>query len=149
MLLLILLFLLHTLRDRHQQANLASKVCDSPWLRDQQVGPETPHWQHFITNEFIKIWNICYQYQTSLTIFNIFCCIENKNNFYLIVIYCKNIVIDIYYIDMICLFNMLVNFWLWIPKLLQAAQTRTLRSRTTLSQHAKHFSVMGDYNSPR
>ena len=41
--------------------------------------------------------------------FNICYCVGNKTNFYLIVIYCTNIVIDIYYID-ICLFNMLVNF---------------------------------------
>ena len=36
--------------------------------------------------------------------------LEIKNTFYLIVIYCMNIVIDTYFIDMIYLFNMLVNF---------------------------------------
>lgn len=41
---------------------------------------------------------------------NIFYCVGNKNNFYLIVMYFTNIVIDLYYIDIICLFNILVNF---------------------------------------
>ena len=61
-------------------------------------------------SSFAKFYNTPDQSVIKTQKLNIFYCVGNKNNFYLIVMYFTNIVIDLYYIDIICLFNILVNF---------------------------------------
>ena len=65
----------------------------------------------------------------------------------MIVIYCTNIVIDIYYRGMICLFNMLLNSLTLNTQITLSRPIKNIVEEN--SQSHKHFNGMGDYNSPR